>query len=183
LLDGASAVGNPVLPAMARRAKESNAAANSEDTSDPRAQVTDTFLLSVLQASDDAKQQCMALLDFLDQAQADAGAAHSSEAALELSKQKKLLYSHLARVRNMNRQGIMDVRQTKQKTAEARQEVDTLHLQLQNLYYEQRHLKSEIAACEDFEYVDKTRFSSAQLILSHNSNRCQNIATNTNAST
>jgi len=34
-----------------------------------------------------------------------------------------------------------------------RQEVDKLHLQLQNLYYEQRHLQGEIAACESYEYV------------------------------
>ncbi|KUI56522.1 hypothetical protein VP1G_03865 [Cytospora mali] len=37
-------------------------------------------------------------------------------------------------------------------TAEARQEVDVLHLQLQNLYYEQRHLQGEIAACESFDH-------------------------------
>jgi hypothetical protein len=28
-----------------------------------------------------------------------------------------------------------------------------LHLQLQNLYYEERHLRGEIAACESYEYV------------------------------
>ena len=31
------------------------------------------------------------------------------------------------------------------------QEIDALHLQLQNLYYEQRHLRGEIAGCEDYE--------------------------------
>lgn len=47
----------------------------------------------------------------------------------------------------------MGVRQTKQETTEARQEIDSLHLQLQNLYYEQRHLRGEIAGCEEFEYA------------------------------
>jgi len=44
----------------------------------------------------------------------------------------------------------MSAREAKQTTTEARQEVDRLHLQLQNLYYEQRHLRGEIAACKDF---------------------------------
>lgn len=118
---------------------------------DARSIVTDRTLLPVLQAAYDAKQQCLALLDYLDQNPTEANTAASRDVALELSKQKKILYSHLARVRNMNRQAILGARQTKQQTAEARHEVDTLHLQLQNLYYEQRHLKSEIAACEDFE--------------------------------
>lgn len=118
---------------------------------DARTIVTDKFLLSVLQAAHDAKQQCIALLDYLDQNAVEPDTPAHREIALELSKQKKILYSHLAQVRNMNRQAIMDVRQTKQTTGEARHEVDTLHLQLQNLYYEQRHLKGEIAACEEFE--------------------------------
>merc|ERR1711977_653594 len=41
---------------------------------------------------------------------------------------------------------------TQALTAEARQEVGKLHLQLQNLYYEQRHLQGEIAACESFDH-------------------------------
>ena len=47
---------------------------------------------------------------------------------------------------------MLGVRSTKQETAEARQEIDSLHLQLQNLYYEQRHLRGEIAACEEYEH-------------------------------
>jgi THO complex subunit 5 len=44
----------------------------------------------------------------------------------------------------------MSSREAKEATAEARREVDRLHLQLQNLYYEQRHLRGEIKACRDF---------------------------------
>jgi hypothetical protein len=51
----------------------------------------------------------------------------------------------------LNRKAILGVRSTKQETGEARQEIDALHLQLQNLYYEQRHLRGEIAGCEDYE--------------------------------
>ncbi|KAF3768903.1 hypothetical protein M406DRAFT_355072 [Cryphonectria parasitica EP155] len=46
----------------------------------------------------------------------------------------------------------MGARDTKTQTAEARQEVDVLHLQLQNLYYEQAHLQGEIAACESYDH-------------------------------
>ena len=72
---------------------------------------------------------------------------------LELSKQQKLLYTYLAQLRGHNRNAIFAVRNTKQSTAEARQEIDRLHLQLQNLYYEQRHLRGEISACESYESV------------------------------
>lgn len=75
------------------------------------------------------------------------------EVQLELSKQQKTLYAYLAQLRGLNRNAITKVRNTKQTTAEARQEIDRLHLQLQNLYYEERHLRGEIAACESYECV------------------------------
>ncbi|KAJ9668735.1 hypothetical protein H2201_000979 [Coniosporium apollinis] len=114
--------------------------------------VTDPFLTSVLSAADLARQQCVALLDLLDQHPQLPNTPPSREIELELSKQQKLLYSYLAQVRGLNRSAILGVRQTKQATAEARQEIDTLHLQLQNLYYEQRHLRGEIGACEAYEH-------------------------------
>ena len=115
--------------------------------------VTDSFLKSVLDTSTSTRQQCIALLDL-----AEANALHalnspSTELQLELSEQQKLLYSYLAQLRGSNRSAILSVRNTKQHTAEARQEIDRLHLQLQNLYYEQRHLRGEISACESYEYA------------------------------
>ena len=114
--------------------------------------VTDTYLQSVLETCTHTREQCMNLIDHLEAN----SSAHSSEipleAQLELSKQQKLLYSHLAQLRGLNRNAIIKVRNTKQITAEARQEIDRLHLQLQNLYYEERHLRGEIAACESYEY-------------------------------
>jgi hypothetical protein len=64
------------------------------------------------------------------------------------------------RLRGQNRDAIFRVRDTKQSTAEARQEIDRLHLQLQNLYYEQKHLTGEIAACEAYEYVNPISYLS-----------------------
>jgi hypothetical protein len=78
------------------------------------------------------------------------------EFQVEVSKQQKLLLTYLAQLRGLHRDAHVGARETKAMTAEARQEVDRLHLQLQNLYYEQRHLQGEITACESYEYVEST---------------------------
>ena len=106
--------------------------------------VTDPHLVGVLRAAEQARSQCDEILALIT-AQRDA------DQASELDKQQKKLYSDLALVRGLNRKAVLDVRRTKQDTADARQEVDMLHLQLQNLYYEQRHLNGEIALCENYE--------------------------------
>ncbi|KAJ4682799.1 hypothetical protein HRR95_002987 [Exophiala dermatitidis] len=75
----------------------------------------------------------------------------SLDLKLDLAQQQKILNAYLAKLRGLHRQAAFGVRATKQETAEARQEVDRLLLQLQNLYYEQRHLMGEIGACEGYE--------------------------------
>lgn len=112
--------------------------------------ITDPALQAVLQAAEEARNQCIEMLDWLDRNRSD---APPTEAELELSKQQKLLNTRLAKLRGLNRRAIFDTRATKQQTAEAKSEIDTLHLQLQNLYYEQRHLRGEIAGCEGYEYA------------------------------
>ena len=111
--------------------------------------VTDESLLPVLQTSAETLVQCQQLLTILnpETCQAD----KLQELSLAASKQQKVLYALLAQLRGQNRDAIFRVRDTKQATAEARQEIDRLHLQLQNLYYEQKHLTGEIAACEAYE--------------------------------
>lgn len=118
--------------------------------------VTDASLQSVLAAADLARTQSLAILDLLDahHASSPTDAAGPTAQALELSTQQKKLTAYLAQLRGLNRKAVLGVRSTKQETGEARQEIDALHLQLQNLYYEQRHLRGEIAGCEDYEYVD-----------------------------
>ncbi|KAF3924702.1 hypothetical protein AA313_de0207063 [Arthrobotrys entomopaga] len=71
------------------------------------------------------------------------------------AKSQKQLYASIARLRSVHRNAYMVLRQTKQTTSEARQEQDRLHLQLQNLYYQQRHLRGEIDACLDFPHTYK----------------------------
>lgn len=113
--------------------------------------VTDPFLQRVLDTSTQTREQCAQLIDFADANAVSASHTTPHDIQLELSKRQKLLYSYLAQLRGLNRNAILQVRGTKQSTAEARQEIDRLHLQLQNLYYEERHLRGEIAACESYE--------------------------------
>lgn len=113
--------------------------------------VTDPFLQGVLDTSTRTREQCMDLIDLATSNAVSASQSLSQNLQLELSKQQKLLYACLAQLRGLNRNAILQVRGTKQSTAEARQEIDRLHLHLQNLYYEERHLRGEITACESYE--------------------------------
>ncbi|KAI1266785.1 Fms-interacting protein-domain-containing protein [Xylariaceae sp. FL1019] len=113
--------------------------------------VTDPELANVLAASRDTRIQALNLVQQI--AASGPADSASTDAQLETSKQQKLLITNLAQLRGLHRAANFSARQTKAQTSEARQEVDRLHLQLQNLYYQQRHLQGEIAACESYELV------------------------------
>lgn len=120
--------------------------------------VIDPFLQSVLQVSTQTRQQCMDLIDFssanaVSATQQQQDPTENSTIHRDLTKQQRTLYAHLGELRSLNRNAILQVRETKHLTAEARQEIDRLHLHLQNLYYEERHLRGEIAGCESYELV------------------------------
>lgn len=113
--------------------------------------VTDPSLRECLELSSKTRLLCQQILSNL---QSQGSAGELPEAALiERSKQQKLLNAYLTQLKMLHRAAFMSAREAKQTTTEARQEVDRLHLQLQNLYYEQRHLRGEIAACKDFPLV------------------------------
>lgn len=109
--------------------------------------ITDSFLQSVLDVNTASQNQCLKLLDQL--------IANNDTDDLErsggLSKEQKALNVYTGRLRGLNRKTVHRTRDIRAETAEARAGVDTLHLQLQNLYYEQRHLRGEISACESYE--------------------------------
>ena len=113
------------------------------------AMVTDPSLRTLLDISSQAREQALGLLDLVS----STPNPPSAEAQIQISKQQKLLYGYLAQLRGSVRDATFGARDTKAATAEARQEVDRLHLQLQNLFYEQQHLQGEIAACESYEYA------------------------------
>lgn len=140
--------------------------------------VTDPSLLPVLQTSAETREQCQKLLSLLDPS-AQSPSTDPEEAVLAASKQQKQLFALLAQLRGQNRDAILRVRQTKQLTAEARQEVDRLHLQLQNLYYEQRHLTGEIAACESYEYVHHYLCWALPCLRDQANESCSRLVTNT----
>jgi THO complex subunit 5 len=113
--------------------------------------VTDPSLKLALETSHKSREQAIALLDLVSNAPPSSSA--SDEFQLQISKEQKKLLTYLSQLRGLHRDAHVGARETKALTAEMRQEVDKLHLQLQNLYYEQRHLQGEIAACESYEYV------------------------------
>ncbi|KAF3056055.1 hypothetical protein CFAM422_012961 [Trichoderma lentiforme] len=111
--------------------------------------ITDPSLAAVLQISDQARDQAHALLQLADTA-SDGRATADIQA--EIAKQQKQLFTNISHLRGLHRNACLSARDTKAQTAEARQEVDRLHLQLQNLYYEQRHLQGEITGCESYDH-------------------------------
>ncbi|KAI9665007.1 MAG: hypothetical protein M1821_006455 [Bathelium mastoideum] len=113
--------------------------------------VTDPVLRSVLDSAERARQQCLEITNLLEQHKATPTTS-PRDLQLELSKHQKQLFGHLAQVRSLNRDALYGARATKAETAEARQEIDAMHLQLQNLYYEQRHLIGEIEACQSYDH-------------------------------
>jgi hypothetical protein len=113
--------------------------------------VIDPSLRLALETSRETREHAIALLDLVSNS--PTSSTPSREFHIQISKQQKQLLTYLAQLRGLHRDAHVGARETKALTAEMRQEVDKLHLQLQNLYYEQRHLQGEIAACESYEYV------------------------------
>lgn len=111
--------------------------------------VTDPSLALSIQISGQSRDQANALVSLAEKN--DDSAPLSPAQKAEISKQQTLLLASIAQLRGLHRHATLAARETKAQTAEARQEVDRLHLQLQNLYYEQRHLQDEITACEGYE--------------------------------
>ncbi|KAF8812419.1 hypothetical protein BYT27DRAFT_7231379 [Phlegmacium glaucopus] len=56
----------------------------------------------------------------------------------------------MGRLKSLHRGSNTATRLAKEKTADARQEMDQSHLNLQNLLYEKRHLEREIEKCRQF---------------------------------
>lgn len=111
--------------------------------------ITDPSLRPLLQASRATLAQTLSVLSWLEGNATTT--TPSLDLKLDLAERQKILHAHLSKLRGQHRQAAFGARATKQETAEARQEVDRLLLQLQNLYYEQRHLMGEIGACEGYE--------------------------------
>lgn len=113
--------------------------------------ISDPSLQPLLKTTQAALAQTQALLDWLS-SNLSSSSPPSRDLQLQLSQQQKLLHVSLTKLRTLHRRSALGVRATKQSTANARHEVDRLLLQLQNLYYEQKHLLGEIGACEGYDH-------------------------------
>jgi THO complex subunit 5 len=125
-------------------------------TSEETAIVADSTLLSALAAASRARDQCLEILNVLESYSSDPSkdpTPISQSVETQISTQTRQVSGELGKVRALHRKALQGAREEKAKTANARHEVDILHLQLQNLYYEQRHLTGEINACESYEYA------------------------------
>lgn len=112
--------------------------------------VSNPNLASVHQISAEARDQALQLVDYISDK--DNAELSSPDVQSQISQKTKFLNTNLAQLRGLHRAAHLGARETKAQTAEARHEVDRLHLQLQNLFYEQRHLQGEISACESYEH-------------------------------
>ncbi|KAG9783950.1 hypothetical protein KCU88_g2977, partial [Aureobasidium melanogenum] len=113
--------------------------------------ITDPALQTLRYTSEATLAQTLSVLSWVEDHASTP--TPSLDLKLGLAQQQKILNAYLAKLRGLHRQAAFGVRATKQETAEARQEVDRLLLQLQNLYYEQRHLMGEIGACEGYDHA------------------------------
>ncbi|EPS43067.1 hypothetical protein H072_2948 [Dactylellina haptotyla CBS 200.50] len=123
-------------------------------------QIKEQHLQDCLSALQQTREICIQVIQQDRESSLAAAAAGQSEptsipSGPDRAKSQKQLYASIARLRSLHRNAYMVLRQTKQTTSEARQEQDRLHLQLQNLYYQQRHLRGEIDACLDFPHTYK----------------------------
>lgn len=112
--------------------------------------IKDPSLLSVLQSSSATLVQCKKLLSLVDPSSSSASTP-TEELKLAISRQQKILFALLGGLRGQHRAVIRRVRDTKVSTAEARQEIDRLQLDLQNIYYEHKHILDELVACDSYQ--------------------------------
>lgn len=73
----------------------------------------------------------------------------SPDATTDVTEVQTLLMTKLVQLRAANRVTWQSSRLAKLKTSEAKAGIDRANLELQGLYYEQRHLKNEIKSCRE----------------------------------
>jgi THO complex subunit 5 len=81
----------------------------------------------------------------------------SEDESRQLSTDQKKLTNLKIMLRGFNREMYLENRAVKTSTSEAKAQVDSLYLNLQNLKYEQQHLRSEIQDCKNYAYPPPLR--------------------------
>uniref|UniRef100_A0A8C9VIZ9 THO complex 5 n=1 Tax=Scleropages formosus TaxID=113540 RepID=A0A8C9VIZ9_SCLFO len=78
------------------------------------------------------------------------GRADGEPACVEIEERRMQGCIHFMTLKKLNRLAHMRLKRGRDQTHEAKQRVDALHLQLQNLLYEVMHLQKEISKCLEF---------------------------------
>ncbi|KAI5849985.1 Fms-interacting protein-domain-containing protein [Tricharina praecox] len=132
------------------------------------ANIEDPTLQQCLEIAERTRQLCHRIVTTFESSNTS-GDPDAQQNLIERSRGLKQLNALLQQLKCLHRTAVMSARDAKDVTRDARQEVDRLHLQLQNLYYEQRHLRGEITACIDFphKYTSLPLISEEEFLAAH----------------
>lgn len=95
------------------------------------------------------KESCESLATLMAEIQ-ELKANGAKEGSAEVEQRRMQSCIHFMNLKKLNRLAHMRLKKGRDQTHEAKQKVDVLHLQLQNLLYEVMHLQKEISKCLEF---------------------------------
>ncbi|XP_029961349.1 THO complex subunit 5 homolog isoform X1 [Salarias fasciatus] len=95
------------------------------------------------------KESCENLATLMSEIQ-ELKASGAKEGSVEIEQRRMQSCIHFMNLKKLNRLAHMRLKRGRDQTHEAKQRVDVLHLQLQNLLYEVMHLQKEISKCLEF---------------------------------
>ncbi|CAN9513278.1 unnamed protein product [Ophioblennius macclurei] len=95
------------------------------------------------------KESCESLATLMSEIQ-ELKANGAKEGNVEVEQKRMQSCIHFMNLKKLNRLAHMRLKRGRDQTHEAKQRVDVLHLQLQNLLYEVMHLQKEISKCLEF---------------------------------
>ncbi|XP_061117754.1 THO complex subunit 5 homolog isoform X2 [Conger conger] len=98
---------------------------------------------------DQYKDTCEALAKLMAEIQ-ELKTNGSRDNSIEIEERRMQSCIHFMTLKKLNRLAHMRLKKGRDQTHEAKQRVDALHLQLQNLLYEVMHLQKEISKCLEF---------------------------------
>uniref|UniRef100_A0A672NBQ0 THO complex subunit 5 homolog n=1 Tax=Sinocyclocheilus grahami TaxID=75366 RepID=A0A672NBQ0_SINGR len=95
------------------------------------------------------KDTCAALAKLMAEIQ-ELKSGGAKVGSVEMEERRRQCSVHFITLKKLNRMAHMRLKKGRDQTHEAKQRVDVLHLQLQNLLYEVMHLQKEISKCLEF---------------------------------
>lgn len=117
---------------------------------DPELSQNDTFQDSK-NTLENVKTACLALLDHYESLATGAdNDSNTQNKDTYLAELRKKIYVNTIRLRELNWEAQNITNQAKARTSSEKDEVDQIQLDIQNIYYQHKHLKSEIGRCRDF---------------------------------